>query len=515
MRRSHEWSPFVASALTLALAACGAGETGTTAATERMGAALARAGKTIRVPQDQPTIAAAMAAAAAGDTVKLAPGTYREILALKSGVKVVGGPSTIDATGLDHGITGDATVTDAIVSGISVLGSVGSGIALDGSAATLRQVTSRGSGFSGLLALNGARVSLSGCELSGNATRGLNADLSDVSVEESRFLDNGAAGIGMTSSRVKVSGSLVRGNGGAANVRISYGSTATLEGNQILGVGTGVLVDDGFDPADPRPSSARLSGNVVSGNGYGVQVQSGRLRSESDHLDGNWFGLYAHGPVSNLTFEGTTFDANSGFGIYATSGAGLRVEGGTVSHNGANGVHVLDADFECATDDCTLLRLVQGTTVVSLAEVAIEGNAWAALDAEAGGRVSIDRCALLGNGAPVGGGGVQTASTYRYDLGDGVPRTIELPGSITVRRSRIEGNVGWCAIADGASTLDLGGPGGGGNTCVANGGGVANVTFAQQPIPAEGNWWGTSDGAAIAAMMYGPVDFVPFLTAAP
>jgi hypothetical protein len=33
-------------------------------------------------------------------------------------------------------------------------------------------------------------------------------------------------------------------------------------------------------------------------------------------------------------------------------------------------------------------------------------------------------------------------------------------------------------------------------------------------VRAEGNWWGTTDASAIAAMMSGgPVDFVPFLTA--
>ena len=60
-----------------------------------------RAG-TIEVPADQPTIAAAIEAARAGDIVRVAPGVYRETIVMKDGVSIVGAGSdktTINGSG--------------------------------------------------------------------------------------------------------------------------------------------------------------------------------------------------------------------------------------------------------------------------------------------------------------------------------------------------------------------------------------------------------------------------------
>jgi plastocyanin len=50
----------------------------------------ARASATLRVPQDHPTVQAAIDAAAAGDTIVIAPGTYNENLTLDKSVSLVG-----------------------------------------------------------------------------------------------------------------------------------------------------------------------------------------------------------------------------------------------------------------------------------------------------------------------------------------------------------------------------------------------------------------------------------------
>lgn len=66
-----------------------------------IGSPLARSA-TIEVPSQQPTIRAALAAAAAGDVVRLAPGTYYETnLAVPDGITLVGAGSTSSATVLD------------------------------------------------------------------------------------------------------------------------------------------------------------------------------------------------------------------------------------------------------------------------------------------------------------------------------------------------------------------------------------------------------------------------------
>ena len=57
----------------------------------------------LRVPADRPSVASALAAAASGDTVLLAPGTYLESVTLPSGVTLRGAdqaqPPVLDAGG--------------------------------------------------------------------------------------------------------------------------------------------------------------------------------------------------------------------------------------------------------------------------------------------------------------------------------------------------------------------------------------------------------------------------------
>jgi len=547
MGRSRTWQTVLAVVLALGLAACGSGEADSAAPQRSRILTAARETKVIRVPQDQRTIAAAMAAAGPGDMVKLAPGTYRETLVLRAGVKVVGGPSTIDATGLDNGMTADPSVKDASVSGITVQNASLQGININGAEVRLRQVVSRASGIasesSGLLAQNGARVSISECELSGNGGRGLYASFSDVTVGSSRIFDNGAAGIGMEGSTARISMSLMRGNGGVGNVRVSYGSTATLERNQLLDSNNGVGVDAGDDPGDPRPAAATLEGNLIQGNGnHGVAVDHGssavlvknqiqdngasgimvragfdlahQLRS-SARLEGNT--VTGHGGAGLQVFnsdarsEGDRFDGN-GFGLLAHFGSAIAASRSSFSSNAALGIWTLDADaYQCVDPDCTALALAQGLVHLRLDHCTVQGNAAWGVALEPGGAAEILASTIQANGLD----GLLLNSSFGVDRGDGTAEPIDLPGRATVRRSVIQRNGAWCGEVRGTSSLDLGAGTPGGNSCVANGGGIANVTDPQVLVRAEGNWWGTADGASISAMMFGPVDFVPFLTSAP
>jgi hypothetical protein len=69
--------------------------------------------------------------AQAGDTVKLASGT-EETLVLKTRVRVVGGPSTIDATGLDNGSRRMPVTSGAVVDNLTVLNSTFQGVYISG-----------------------------------------------------------------------------------------------------------------------------------------------------------------------------------------------------------------------------------------------------------------------------------------------------------------------------------------------------------------------------------------------
>ncbi|MFN8177992.1 MAG: T9SS type A sorting domain-containing protein [bacterium] len=121
-----------------------------------VGVALALAGglassapaATIRVPQDQPTIAAGLEAAAAGDSVVIACGTYHERdLALRNGVTVrseSGDPScvTIDAVMTGTIFLAENVVTPAVIEGVTItqgIGSDGGGMRLVTSNVVLRR----------------------------------------------------------------------------------------------------------------------------------------------------------------------------------------------------------------------------------------------------------------------------------------------------------------------------------------------------------------------------------------
>jgi parallel beta-helix repeat protein len=554
--RGSQVNSTLAIAAALVMTACGAEERVDAGPPVRE-ASLARGGTTIRVPGDQASIAAAMAVAGAGDTVSLAPGTYFETLALKTGVRVVGGPSVIDAAGLDHGVTADASVTCcASAERLTVQGANGSGVWLIGaSGVSVADSISRGNGNIGFYVQGGADVRLVRDTAEQNAGAGFRADLSQRTViDAAHSLGNAFAGVRVFGGTARLERSVVTGNGGS--VRLSHGAAVVAERNEVMGNGaSGIRVDGGDDPADLLPARAVLEGNRVEGNqGHGIAVDDGSeadLSGNTVHANGGNGVLVAHGSTAELAAnqitgngagvvvhagldladqrrsfvrmernvcsgggvglqviasdvksEGDAFDGND-FGVQAFFGARLQASAGRISGNATHGLWSMDVPFGlfCADPGCTAFLAPQATVHVALDGMRVEENAGIGVVAQPGGEVSIRRSSILGNhdDGLFGNSGAEGRH-----------------GAMTVRSTRIEGNAGWCAIASGDFALDLGGRSGGGNTCVGNGnGGVANTTSSQLPIPAEGNWWGTSDGAAIAALMLGPVDFVPFLPAAP
>jgi Right handed beta helix region len=333
-----------------------------------------------------------------------------------------------------------------------------------------------------------------------------------VSVQGSQM--NGNTGTGATeegTSALRLVGNLIQGNGGGVQVfdggrvqltnnvvqnnksdgiLISHGSTGELDLNNVkANAGSGVDVIAGWDPSNQLRSTARLARNVVMANAIGFQVIN-----------------------SDATSEGDSFDQNVGYGLNVVFGAALEARGGSVSSNQYGGAWARDMNFFCTNADCTLQQLAVATVRLSLDRMRIEHNAFNGC-AATGGQVKITASLLNDNG---GNGGVIAFSGWDYDLGDGVGRHVEMPGLVTVRNSSFTGNTAWGAIVKGESTLDLGGPAGGGNSFVSNGTfAVVNQTSPAANVSAEGNWWGTGTAASIAALMSGPVDFVPFLMSPP
>jgi hypothetical protein len=487
----------------VAVTACGSSTTDVNAsasATAAVADAALASGRTIRVPGDQPTIAAALAAAASGDTVRIAPGTYAETIALKDGVRIAGGPSTIDAAGFAHGVTGDASVKSARISGLTVQGAQAQGIFLNGSAGVrIESSTVRGSGAQGLLA-RGAQIQMAKVELSANAAQGLATTDSTVSIEDCRVLDNDYAGLRFDGGTARVAKCFIRNNGGTGAVRFLGAVRGQLKGSQVVdNRNVGVEVDPYANGGEGRPS-VELEGNTITGNlQYGLYVMAGDVVSHGDRIDSNGFWN------SRFTFDG----------VAATAGASLRLTEGSVSGNALRGVYVTDLDFGCADPACNLYLLVQARTRVALKQVAVERNGFSGLLTDGGGEISVRESSLSGNGTVAPRHGIWLRSYNQYDLGDGVIHTVDIPSSVTVRESKVDGNTGQAVRLDGTSVADLGTHRDRGENSLAGNllGGVFN--FTGTTVPAEGNWWGTADATAIAAMNSGPVQFVPFLNSAP
>lgn len=331
-------------------------------------------------------------------------------------------------------------------------------------------------------------VSVQASQMNGNSGTGATEDGTSTLRLEANLIQGNAGGVQVfNGGTAQLTNNVIQNNQGDG-VTISHGSTAELEANSInSNAGSGVDVMAGSDPASQLRSSARLAKNVVAANAIGFQVMNSDAASVGDH-----------------------FDQNTGYGLNVVFGAVLRATGGTVSGNQYGGAWARDMNFFCANADCSLQQLAVATAQLSLDHMRIEHNAFNGC-AATGAQVRIASSSLSDNG---GNGGVIAFSGWDYDLGDGVSRHVEMPGKVTVRASSFTGNTAWGAIVKGASTLDLGGPEGGGNSFVGNGTfAVVNQTSPMASVAAEGNWWGTANAAAIAAMVSGPVDFVPFLTA--
>src|SRR5262245_9160911 len=252
-------------------------------------------GRTIRVPEDQPTIAAAMAAAGAGDTVKLAQGDFHELVVLKAGVSVVGSPSTIDATGMDNGILAPADATSATVESLVIKASNAQGILVQGThGLRLRKVTLQGCGVKGAagIRMDDAQVSIEDSEISGSGTAGIRAVTSDLALSRSQVHGNAAAGLRNDGSSSRVSDSVFANN--TRGVVLAHGSVSTLERNQLSGnADTGLYVYAGDDIQDQVRSTAKSSHNIVTGSEQGLQIFNSDLSSEDDRFDGNGDGVIA------------------------------------------------------------------------------------------------------------------------------------------------------------------------------------------------------------------------------
>lgn len=283
-------------------------------------------------PGSYPSIGAAVNAAAAGDTIDVCPGTYRELVTVPSGkpltIKGTGGP-VIDATGLSDpsgqysGVLVQAP--DTTIEGLTVTGATGEGILVQGSSSgPVSHVTIRGNRVTGNDQGNpaGAAISTSPygeCDAAGPVPGDCGEGIHLWSVTDSTVTGNYASGnsggILLTDESGPTHGNVIAGNTAENN---PYDCGVTLAGHNPAAAPNGV----------PVPAVAGVYGNAVEYNrstGNGLKSEGGGVllatplpggavydnRVTGNYLSGNALaGVTVHSHVPGQYLNGNVITGN-------------------------------------------------------------------------------------------------------------------------------------------------------------------------------------------------------------
>lgn len=283
------------------------------------GAALGQT--TLRVPSQYATIQLAIDAAAAGDTVLVAPGVYSgraaQEIRFRGKAITVRSEAGAAATTLDNGRTGTVVVFDgaepreAVLEGFTITGATRSGILVTQSSPTIRNCVIEdcwnGLFGGGVQVEQGADVRLIGCvidrNLAGqggavNVWEGARATLEGCTLSNNRVDITGGAGLmADLGSEVTMIGCLVTGNqaigfaGSSAGVRVARDSEGMLincivAGNTASGASGGVSFTNSGAGA---VINCTIADNIAPSGGAGLLVTTTgpEVRIENTILWGN------------------------------------------------------------------------------------------------------------------------------------------------------------------------------------------------------------------------------------
>ncbi|HEU4395230.1 MAG TPA: right-handed parallel beta-helix repeat-containing protein [Planctomycetota bacterium] len=368
----------------------------TVAAALGLAAAAPALADTLKVPSETyPTIQSAVVAAADGDTVSVAPGTYGESVAVmdKTNLVIRGrARPVLNGPGPAFSVTGGSGVT---ITGFQIEGGGGAIFANATSGLVVSKVTVVAPTMTSFDFLQCAGVTLTRCQVSdGTGTVVQDATSTGLRVEKCRILNHAAGDVmlisptaGGTSGSTGAVVSKNRIEGGTSGIRLG-GQGALVEKNRMTVTVNGIVLDGVTSSTGTTVSKNRIQGSGgadgIQVNESGVTIQGNTLTAaglfvagDDAFIDRNRilvaldYGIQASG--TNLVLTRNQVLVAAGDGIYAGGNAAV-VGGNRVVGVDGHGI-VMD---DTATDSQVLGNRVtasDGYGILVLATpVAVSGN---------------------------------------------------------------------------------------------------------------------------------------------
>jgi len=350
------------------------------------------------VPDQYPSIQAAMQAAAPGEIVHVRPGVYRGGLTFKEGVRLEGAGAervTLRCGARENNVVYVKDCRSGLISGITLehtgIGSgekrysglhverssvrvvncvvrnvAGNGITIEGPGSpTISGTVVRKSGWNGIYVAAGANASIGGCTVEENATSGITvaAAARTVILETNECRGNRHQGIFFgEGARGTARDNLCEKNGGNGIAVRGMGAAPTLEGNTCRS-------NTQFGLYFDRGAGGTADGNLCVENGYsGIAAVATdrtlllrRNRCLGNERDGIYFfqgargsavgnvceknmdsGIALMGAARGVLLRENECRKNRSWGIYYGMGGGGTAEGNVCERNAKDGIAVVD-----------------------------------------------------------------------------------------------------------------------------------------------------------------------------
>ncbi|HUT03322.1 MAG TPA: right-handed parallel beta-helix repeat-containing protein [bacterium] len=346
--------------------------------------------ETLRVPEEFPTISAAMNAASPGDEVLVGPGEYNENVLMSPGVSLVGaGPdNTLVDGGLKPAIVcaEDCSVGQLrLISGSTVATLYSRDVSV-----TLWSNEISGGGY-GILCTGGTIVAV-GNELHDNYASGIKVDGCDAQIDQNLAYFNDLDGILSFQSTIEVTGNFCFGNV-HAGINCRDGTVAYIEGNIAQSNHhTGIFF-------------IRSTGSVL-GNDSSRNAQMGLRAVDSTDVTFSFNSVtenFDHGVQfmnSSGQVLGCTIQCNRLAGIHLAEGSDVTISGNVLERNFEGGVLVEEGSNAALTNNYYHKNYTNGISVLSSAtaqivnETSLEDR-FNALHCEQANHVTVRRCMFL------------------------------------------------------------------------------------------------------------------------